>query len=207
MVHTHSRQDIELLQRDVLSAGGVGDDDTRVAGDERRRQVGRVHDERRSAAQDRVIAAVAQGGEADVTALLETRVQGRPVVPAARPLAQVAADRSDVADLRRADAPGRLGDGREIAAHPAVLRHGGQGRERAETQGAVRVEAHVLQLANRLEVDQRLGPGDAVLQLAEQVDSAGERQGARSLAGQDLGGVPERRGLDDGEATHGLRPP
>ena len=82
---------------------------------ERRRRVRRMDDVARAAAEDRVELVFAGEREAGVAAVLEAR-ETVAEVPAPRPLADVAGERPDVADLRRRDALGRFGEHRVLRA-------------------------------------------------------------------------------------------
>ncbi len=65
-------------------------------------------------AKDGVVLAVAVDRETHLAALLAAIEQPATVVPAARPLAQVAAHRTHVANLRRSDRGDRLGQSRIV---------------------------------------------------------------------------------------------
>src|SRR5204863_2052198 len=82
--------------------------------DQRRRGIGGMHDVARTAAEDRVELILAGEREALIAAGLVAR-KSVAVVPAPRPLADIAGDRSDVANLRRRHAARRFGQHRVIA--------------------------------------------------------------------------------------------
>ena len=80
-----------------------------------------MHDERRSAAEDRVVAIESVYRVAEMAALLEAHDVGIAKIPASRTLQQIAADRPEVANLRRRRFAGRLGHRREARAHERML--------------------------------------------------------------------------------------
>src|ERR1051326_6904172 len=104
----HLRRHKKFLQRDRLFSGRAGDLDLRVERDQRGREIRRVDDVARAAAEDRMIAVVAGDGIADLAALAQTDVARRAKVPAERPLAEIARDGAGVANLRRGGFAGRL---------------------------------------------------------------------------------------------------
>ena len=76
-----------------------------------------MHDVARAVAEDRVILVLAIDGEAARAALLQAVELLVAEVPAARPLREVPADGADVADLRRADFAGGVGErGKQLRA-------------------------------------------------------------------------------------------
>src|SRR3990172_2737178 len=93
--------------------------------------VGRMNDEGRSAAQDRVIAVLARNGVANAPAFAEA-LERAAIVPAAGALAEVAADGPDIADLVRRDHRGGFGQHREVGADEGILRQVGNRRHRAD---------------------------------------------------------------------------
>ena len=126
---------------DLALARGTDDAELRAERDRGHRQARRVDDVAGTAAEDRVVLVLAVHGEAARAALLQAVELLVAVVPAARTLVQVAADRADVADLRRADFFRRL---RQSGIHPRGLRVGREIRERdrrADAQSAVRASS------------------------------------------------------------------
>ena len=101
MLEINLRQNEKLFQRDHSLGRRVGDPDLRVESDERRGGVRRMNDIARPRAENRMITAIARHGIADLPAFSETIETRRAKVPTERPLADVAADGADVADLRR----------------------------------------------------------------------------------------------------------
>src|SRR5207245_10731055 len=119
----------------------------------------RADEVRGPAPEDRVVAVVAVDHHRSA-AVLRQKAEARAVVPAARPLKDIAAHRADTADLRRAHALHR-GPQRGIAlAQPGVteqLLEGGQG---AQAQAAGPVIADARQLLDAAQVDHALGRDD-----------------------------------------------
>ena len=130
----------------------------------------------RSAPQRRVLAVLPFGRiRVAGVAARAIAVDAVAVVPAARVLADVAADRARVADLRARDAARRIGQ------HlVAVLDHGAsldlrQRRQRADLDAAVRRLADAFQRTDAAEVDDVFRPLHPVLEPVEAVVAARQR--------------------------------
>ena len=104
----HLRCDEKFLQRHRFLARRSCNLDLGVERDERRREIGRMDDIARAAAEDGMIAVVARDGIADLAALAQTDVARRAEIPAERPLAEIPRDGAGVANLRRGGLAGRL---------------------------------------------------------------------------------------------------
>ena len=98
----------ELIQRDDALALGSNQLCARTKRYQRGRKVRRMHDVRRAAAENRVIAVEALSGVTGVATFLEANDVGIAKVPASRPLQEIAADRREIANLRRGRFPRRL---------------------------------------------------------------------------------------------------
>src|SRR5262249_45085303 len=102
-------------------------------------------------------------------------------VPAAIALAEVAAERTHVADLRAADVAGRFGQTRERLAQRAVLGDGRQGRAGADGDRR-RLDLDAGQVLDAAQADDLVRLGHILFLQVEQVGTAG----------QQLGGAPAR---------------
>ena len=124
----------------ALAAAALANHHLRVERDQRRRGVRRAHRHAAIRAENRVLAVdrCRRVGVADVAAGA-VAVPAAAVVPAARILRHVAAERSLVSNLRRGDEPGRLGKHAELLADSGVLGHFGQRGRRADLEAAVGV--------------------------------------------------------------------
>src|SRR5690606_36276528 len=90
------------------------------------------------------------------------------VVPAARILAEVAADRAGVADLRARDLARRVGEQPEALAHERARLDLGERRERADLE-AVGCLANASQLVEAVQVDDRARSLATVLEPVERI--------------------------------------
>src|SRR5271169_1242110 len=156
---------------------------------------------RRPAAEDHVVAVLAPGGEADVPPLLQALVALESVVPAARPLQDVSADRRHVADLGRGCLAAGLREGPVGRFHDRVARDLRQGHESPYPQGAVRGDRDLVEAWDRLQVHEAGRLEKVLLQVVEEVDSAGLQQAPRPI-GRKPPRVGNARGPDELEAIH-----
>ena len=113
-----------------------------------------------------------------------------PVVPAPGPLAEVAADRAHVADLRRADLAGGHREQRRLLLHERVLDDVREQSRRADAEpaGPARMPCSSFEVPD---VDKPLGRGEVVLHLAEQVGAAGDQRDLAVFLPQLGGRLPE----------------
>src|SRR5690606_13600334 len=125
-------------------------------------------------AEDGVLAVLALGG-VGVThvAAGPITVDAAAVIPAARVLADVAAKRAGIADLRAGHAPGGGGEQAEALAHDRIVFHIGE-RGQCTDRDAALVFAHALQLRDCRQVDDGLRAAHAVLQPVPAVLAAGD---------------------------------
>ena len=124
--------------------------------------------------------------------------------PAGRAGAEVAADRAGVADLRRADGAGRLGQGRERAGRAVALEHLGVGEAGAErpTSSPSR-SSPALQLRHPAKADDRRRAAVAEVDLDHEVGAAGEQM----CVGPGVERVERvRQAGGSGDGGHGLPP-
>ncbi len=153
-------------------AARAPDHQLRVERNQRRRRVRRIHRHAAVLLEDRVLAVDRRRRVrvADVAA----RPVARPaaaVIPAARVLRDVAAERPLVADLRRGHQFGRFHQQPELLLHHRVVHHLGQRRRRADLEAAV----HLLdpaQLGDLAQVDHHARALGAVLQPVERIEPA-----------------------------------
>jgi hypothetical protein len=150
-------------------------------------------------AEDRVERGVAVLREAGGAALLAADEVLGAVVPAARALREVAAERRHRAELRRRGVAGGVGDHRVRAAQARV---GGELRER-DVRADLRAAGPDLDLVEPgelAEADEAARALDALLEPIEQIDAAGERH--RAGRAERRHRVGDGLGLDPFEALH-----
>src|SRR5690606_9688551 len=125
-------------------------------------------------------------------------------VPAARPLEQVAADRAEVADLRRPDLSGRLRQRRVLAAHARMC------LELDELRGGPDAQTALGEVGDRgiepFHVDDALGRDDEVLHQADEVHPAGQRHRTPALRVERRDRPLRRRGIHVSERLHNVPP-
>ena len=114
------RQNEEVAGRHHALTRGADDAELRVERDQRRSRVGRVDDVAGPAAEDRVESVLAHDRKARLAAILQAR---KPIaeIPAPRTLADVAGQRSDVANLRRGHVFGCFGQHRVLTSNNGWL--------------------------------------------------------------------------------------
>jgi hypothetical protein len=123
------------------------------------------------------------------------------VVPAARVLRHVAANRSLISDLRRGYVLGRFHQNRILLANDRVLDDFGERRHRADLDAAIRL-ADAAQLLDLAEVDDNLRLLEAVLQPVHAVQTAGEHQRVGLVLIEQPEGIVDRRRLIKLEDRH-----
>jgi hypothetical protein len=149
-----------------------------------------------------VIVVLAERGEAGVAAVLVAGIVV-PVIPAPRPLTQVAANRAHVANLRRADLASGHRQQRRLLLDDGAFRDLDQQRRGADakTGGG---GADPLQLLEPTDRHQAFGRGEIVFHLAEEVRAAGEEHDLAVLLCLDelRGCFPESGGPTVAEVVH-----
>ena len=182
-----------LLGGDDALALRSADDHRRVERDERRRGVRRVDRDAAVGVEDRVLAVHRRRrvGVADVAA---GAVAGpaAAVVPAARVLRHVAAERALVADLRRGDQLRRFHQQAELLAHHRVLDDLGERRHRADLEAAVDF-LDALELLDLPEVDDRLRLLQAILEPVHAVEPARQHQRVGAVLVEQLDRIIDAR--------------
>src|SRR4051812_2990932 len=123
------------------------------------------------AAEDRMELVFTGDGETGRAAVLET-LETVPVVPAPRTLADVSGQRRHVADLRRRDTLGRLGEHGIAIAHNGRTRHGIEGHQAADRQAACRRRPDLVEPFDRLQADEHVWRNQPLLHHPEQVAAA-----------------------------------
>jgi hypothetical protein len=109
-------------------------------------------------------------------------------VPAARPLADVSADRALVAKLRTRNGSRRLCECRILVAHEGVRGDLGDGRERANAKPSARLPGDSAKFGELRDTDHRGGVEHLVTEAADEIRAAGVNLGP--LGGELLhGGV------------------
>src|SRR5947209_5783721 len=154
-----------------------------------------MYDVGRAAAEYGVVFVLALRGEAFGAALLKTDGLFETVVPAARALAEVSADGSEVSYLRRGDGVRGFGESGEASAHFGVLFELRERDERADAKTFVSVALDAVEAAYAFEVNHARGARDVVLHSRQQILPA--RKGSRRVVHLFRRG----RGLQE---THGL---
>src|SRR5579871_6869290 len=170
--HFILRTDEEFLRRDHALSGSRNQLHLRAERDRSRTQARRTDEIRRSAAEDRVIAIVAVRNQA-LAVLHGEQSEAAPVIPATGTLAQVAADRSHVADLRTRDAHHRAVQRRKFAANGCV---GSKFIERHRRANAQPLPGSMdsAKLLHAFDVHQTFGSVDEILHQADLICAAGE---------------------------------
>src|SRR5205085_1456955 len=123
---TLGRENEELVHRDDPIPFRAGDGYARVQRHQGRCTVGRMDDIGRSTTQYGVILVLTIHGVALCAALLQAEHMLVAIVPATWPLAEVAADRTYIADLRRSDNERRVRESGVARLDALILRDSGQ---------------------------------------------------------------------------------
>src|SRR3954470_20779102 len=110
-------------------------------------------------------------------------VDARAVVPAARVLAEITAQRAGVANLWAGDAPGGARQQRIALEHIGIHRDLGERGERADLE-AVGGLAHTLERRDAIEVDERPGMLGAILEPVIAVLATSQQPAAFHVLGQ-----------------------
>src|SRR5205085_7124122 len=139
-------------------------------------------------------------GVADVAAGAVAGPAGA-VIPAARVLRDVAADRALVADLRRGGGFRRVHQDRVAVADDRMPHDVGERRHRADLDAAVAL-AHPFQFVDATEIDDVARALDAVLQPVEAVETAGEDPCIAAVATEQRQRVRGGRRLQQLERGH-----
>ena len=170
-----------------------------VIGHQRRRYVGRVHDEASSSTQDAVVLIFSGLGKTPVSPL-PGAVKIPPVVPAPRFLAEVSPDRPLIAQLRAGDLPGCLDKGGITLLEEGMIRYIADGDERPDPKGAVAQGYDTLKLVETADADHFFCGKNAVVETTEQVGPPGMDPGiARRKMTE---GFLERPGAHVGKLWH-----
>ncbi len=159
-----------------------------------------MHDVRRTAAENRVIAVEALGGVAGVATFFEADDVGIAKVPASRALQEIAADRCEITNLRRGGFTRRLRQRGEMRADKRIRRHLMHLHQGAHLETAFAVGFDGVDTFECFEIDQTFGTDYALLQQIEQIDAAGKR-GMIGL-GEQPGDLVQIRRCDYLEAIH-----
>ena len=174
--------------------------DPGLIGHQRRRYVGRVHDEASSPSQDAVVLIFSGHGKT-LASPFPGAVKISPVVPAPRLLAEVSPDRPLIAQLRAGNLPGGLDKGGIAFLEEGMVRHIADGGERPDPEGAVTHLPDTLELVEPADADHLFRGKDAVVETAEQVGPPGMDPGiARRKMAE---GFLERLGTHVGKRWHG----
>ena len=137
LIDSFARQDVELADRNRSPATGRRDLHMRIECRERDGRIGRMHGVARTAVEDREILILAIDRRARRPAVLEAGNRA-PKVPAARTLAEIAADRPHVPQRGRRDDIARLRRAREIVRGRAdCVAMSAIARRRADADAAV----------------------------------------------------------------------
>src|SRR5262249_32603801 len=134
----------------------------------------RAHEVRRTAvSEDGVIFVLAVGNQRIAVLILGQQSVASAIIPAARALAEVAADRPHIADLRAGDSPGRRGQRRKVLANIGVFEQLVEGDDRPDAQAGL-VVLDSAQLFDVLDIHHALGRGDVFLHEADEIGASGE---------------------------------
>ena len=133
--------------------------------DERGPQARRVYESRRAAAKDRVITIFATGRQTSIESITLAEI------PAARPLAEIAADSAHVADLRAGDPQRGFGQRWILAVNRGARCQLINGYGGADVQAGWHF-ADAAELLDTLDVHNALGAAHVVLHQADEVRSA-----------------------------------
>src|SRR5499425_2537 len=132
--------------------------------------------------------------------------QGRGHVGGGRRVAEVAADRREVAYLHGADERSAVRDGRVPIAHSRVELDLTRGHRGADAQPGLRIALEHVHLRDAGEVDDALGGGDAVLHLREETGAAREKLGLRTTIGEETQALVQAFGQGNFESSHAEPP-
>src|SRR6185503_19058758 len=140
-------------------------------------------------------------GVADVAA---GAIAGPPgtVVPAARVLLAVAAERPLIANLRRGDQRGSLREQPEALPHRGIVGHLGERRRRANFETTVGGLLHAAQCVDAAEIDDHFAALVAVLEPVKGVEAAGEYPRILLVLLEQRDGVVDGRRLKQLEHRH-----
>src|SRR5271156_7111406 len=134
-----------------------------------------MYDERRPAAEDRVVTIQAADRVAGVAALLQAQHVGIAKIPASRALQEVPADGAEIANLRRRRLAGSLGNRGELRANRGMLGHFTQLHRRTEAKVARRPQLNSTELFQPFQIHQRGWRHDILLRQIDDVAAAGKR--------------------------------
>src|SRR5262245_47745089 len=132
--------------------------------------------------------------------------QGRGHVGRGRRVAEVAADRREVAHLHGADERRAVRDGRVSIAHARVELDLTRGHRGANAQSGLRIPLEHVHLCDAGEVDDALGGGDAVLHLREEIGAAREELRFRTTIGEETQALVQAFGQGNFESSHAEPP-
>src|SRR5271169_2729220 len=114
-----------------------------------------MYDERRAAAEDRVVTVQAADRVAGVAALLQTQHVGIAKKPTSRALQEVSADGAEIANLGRRRLARSLGNRGELRANRGMLSDFTQLHRRTEAQVARRPQLDSSELSQALQIHER----------------------------------------------------
>ena len=143
-------------------------------------------------AKDGVVTVVA-GGDERFAVLLREQAVAVAVIPAARSLAEVAADGAGGEQLRAGDVFHGGGQRGEMLLHAGVASQFAHGRHGADGERAF-AGLDALEALDGLEADDALGGGEALLEAGDKVRAAGQNLGLAPLLGELLDGLIDRAG-------------
>src|SRR5690606_14180629 len=198
-----ARADEELLGGHLALSVRARDDHPRVEHDHRRRRIRRAHGDAAVRAPETVLAVLPFGRirVAGISAGAIT-VHAVAVVPAARVLTEIPADRSGIADLRARDLRRGLGQHAEARTNHVAALDLGQRRQRADLDAAVRRLADPLQGLDSGQVDDVARPLHAILEPVEAVVAAGQRPAVLAETAEQIERRLQRVRLVELEARH-----
>ncbi len=201
------RQLEEIGRGDGPLARGTNDAKFRVQRDQRRRGIRRMHDKARAAAENRVEFVLAGNAEAGLPAVLVAR-ESVAVIPAPRPLADVARERPGVADLGRSHVTRRFGEHVVVLADERIAAQRVE-RDQPADHHLPALLRHTIERADRFEIDQHVGRDQAFLDHPEKIAAtADDRRTLPLLRGflELAGGVLQIARIDVREGFHASTP-
>src|SRR6266849_1813747 len=190
----------QLLARDRAFTRRTGEPDARVERHQRRGKIRRMHDKRRAAAEDRMVAVKSADRVTFVAALLEALDILIAEIPASRTLQQITAYGGEVSNLRRRRFF-RSHRNRFVAlAYGRVIRDVVKLPERANLEPAVRGRLDSVHPRESLEIDEAFRRDHVLLHQVDEIDTACERNA--SALGEQAARVSKVNGGEHFEAIH-----
>ena len=109
------------------------------------------------------------------------------VVPAARPLVQIAAQSADIADLRGRQASGGLSQSGVVVPEGGMAGQGGDGSHRPDRPAAVLGFGNAGQARHRRQADHPIRGNNALFDFIQQIGAAGNNAGVRGISRRQQG--------------------